>query len=198
MPPFFISARQITHEILQLCVARYAGFFIKGKIMKFSNQGIELLKQLEGHVTRGNLHIIYDDKTGRPIDGRAPLPHGATIGYGHLIKPGEDFTGGITERVATELLRADIAAAQCAVQNNITVPLTQNQYDALVIFAYNIGAKNFANSTVVKYINNPNFHSSIYPNLESAWRAWNKSGGRVMAGLNRRRDRELRLFVRGI
>lgn len=166
--------------------------------MKFSNNGIELLKQLEGCVKKGDKHIVYDDKTGRPVDGGAPLPHGATIGYGHLIKLGENFSGGITERVATELLRADIAIAERAVQNNITVPLMQNQYDALVIFAYNIGANNFAKSTVVKYINNPNFHSSIYPNLESAWRAWNKSGGRVMGGLSRRRNAELHLFVYGV
>lgn len=166
--------------------------------MKFSNQGIELLKQLEGCVKKGDKHIVYDDKTGRPVDINAPLPHGATIGYGHLIKLGENFSGGITERVATELLRADIAIAERAVQNNITVPLMQNQYDALVIFAYNIGANNFAKSTVVKYINNPNFHSSIYPNLESAWRAWNKSGGRAMGGLSRRRNAELHLFVYGV
>lgn len=166
--------------------------------MKFSNQGIELLKKLEGCVKRGNMHVVYDDKTGRPIDDDAPLPRGATIGYGHLIKPGEDFSGGITERKATELLYADIATARRAVQDNITVPLAQNQYDALVIFAYNIGANNFAKSTVVKYVNNPNFHSSIYPSLESAWRAWNKSGGHETVGLNRRRDAELRLFMRGV
>lgn len=166
--------------------------------MKFSNNGIELLKQLEGCVKKGDKHIVYDDKTGRPVYINAPLPHGATIGYGHLIKLGENFSGGITERVATELLRADIAIAERAVQNNITVPLMQNQYDALVIFAYNIGANNFAKSTVVKYINNPNFHSSIYPNLESAWRAWNKSGGRAMGGLSRRRNAELHLFVYGV
>lgn len=165
--------------------------------MKFSNNGIELLKQLESCIKKCDKHIVYDDKTGRPVDINAPLPRGATIGYGHLIKPGENFSGGITEDRATELLRADIAAAERVVQNNITVPMTQNQYDALVIFAYNIGANNFAKSTVVKYINNPNFHSSIYPNMESAWRAWNKSGGRIMAGLNRRRDTELRLFSIG-
>ena len=166
--------------------------------MKFSNNGIELLKQLEGCVKKGDKHIVYDDKTGRPVDINAPLPHGATIGYGHLIKLGENFSGGITERVATELLRADIAIAERAVQNNITVPLMQNQYDALVIFAYNIGANNFAKSTVVKYINNPNFHSSIYPSLESAWRAWNKSGGRAMGGLLWRRNAELHLFMYGV
>lgn len=162
--------------------------------MKFSNNGIELLKHLEGCVKKADKHIVYDDRTGRPVDGCAPLPRGATIGYGHLIKPGENFSGGITERVATELLRADIAATERAVQNNITVPLMQNQYDALVIFAYNIGANNFAKSTVVKYINNPNFHSTVYPNLESAWRAWNRTNGTVSKGLIKRRQRELDLF----
>ena len=86
---------------------------------------------------------------------------GATIGYGHLIKPNEDFRNGISESKATELLRADIATAERAVRDKITVPLSQNQFDALTSLAYNIGSKNFANSTVVNYINNPNFHSSV-------------------------------------
>ena len=162
--------------------------------MNFSDNGIRLLKKLEGCVKIGDMHVIYDDKTGRPINPIGMLPPGATIGYGHLIKNGENFMGGIDESVATELLRSDIAMAERAVKNNITVSLTQNQYDALVILAYNIGANNFANSTVVKYINNPNFHSSKYTTLESAWRAWNKSAGREMAGLNKRRDQELKLF----
>ena len=162
--------------------------------MKFSDNGINLLKQLEGCVKIGDKHIIYDDKTGRPVAIGTPMPRGATIGYGHLIKPGEDFRNGITESVATELLRADIAMAVCAVQDNITVQLSQNQFDALVIFAYNIGTENFAKSTVVKYINNPNFHSTVYPNLESAWRAWNRTGGVVSKGLIKRRQREIDLF----
>ena len=162
--------------------------------MKLSNNGINILKQLEGCVKLGDKHVIYDDQTGRPVNVGAPLPRGPTIGYGHLIKPGEDFKNGITETQATDLLRADVRVAECAVQNNITAPLSQNQFDALVIFAYNIGAKNFAASTVVKYLNNPNFHSAVYPTLESAWRAWNKSGGREMSGLNNRRNTEWLLF----
>ena len=163
--------------------------------MNISDRGILTLKQLEGTVKQNGKHVIYDDQTGKAIPATAPLPRGATIGYGHLIKPAEDFSGGITERVATELLRADIAAAQRVVQNNITVPLMQNQYDALVIFAYNIGANNFANSTVVKYINDQKFKSPVYPDLKSAWLAWNKSCGRVMPGLTRRRTQEWNLFV---
>lgn len=153
-----------------------------------------MLKRFEGCVKLGGKHVIYDDKTGKPVNTNEPLPKGATIGYGHLIKPGKDFRIGITENVATELLRSDIATAECAVQNNINVPLSQNQFDALVSLAYNIGAKNFATSTVVKYINNPDFHSSIYPNLESAWKTWNKSGGRVMTGLSNRRNQEWDMF----
>ena len=162
--------------------------------MRFSNNGIAILKQLEGAVICGGKHVIYDDQTGEPVPPNLPLPRGATIGYGHLIQTGEDFFHGIDEARATELLRADIATAERAVQKNITVPLTQNQYDALVIFAYNIGAANFAKSTVVKYINNPNHRSATHPTLESAWRAWNKSNGRVMTGLNKRRSQEWILF----
>ena len=169
-------------------------FDFMGAIMKFSNNGISILKQCEGCVKQNGKHVIYDDKTGKPVPPNVPLPIGATIGYGHLIKSGEDFSDGITESVATELLRADIVNAERAVDTNICVSLSQNQYDALVMLAYNIGAKNFATSTVAKYINNPNFHSTQYPTLQSAWRAWNKSGGREMAGLTARRDTEWKLF----
>ncbi len=162
--------------------------------MKFSNNGIKMLKQLEGCVKKGDRHIIYDDKNCKPVNTNKTLPKGSTIGYGHLIKAGEDFKNGITEAIATELLQQDISFAEQTVKNNITIALTQNQYDALVIFAYNIGEKNFANSTVVKYINNPKFHNIKYPNLESAWKAWNKYNGCEMTGLTKRRRQEFDLF----
>ena len=162
--------------------------------MKLSDNGIRILKQCEGRVMRNGRHVIYDDKNGQPVTTGAPLPAGATIGYGHLIKPGEDFRDGIDEDTATELLRADLGYAERAVCNAITVNLRQNQFDALVMLCFNIGARNFANSTVVKYINNPNFKSARYFNLGAAWRAWNKTGGRVSAGLIRRRGIEWELF----
>ena len=157
-----------------------------------------MLKKLEGCVKKDDIHIIYDDKTGRPVNSNEPLPRGATIGYGHLIKSGEDFRNGITETQATELLRIDIAMAERAVQNNITGSLTQNQFDALVSLAYNIGSRNFANSTVVKYINNPKFHDAKYQNLESAWRAWNRLQGKISKGLINRRQIEWNMYNQGI
>ncbi len=165
--------------------------------MKISNYGINMLKHFEGCVKTGDKHVIYDDQTGLPVNTNEPLPKGATIGYGHLIKSGEDFRNGITESIATELLLFDIATAERAIKNNITVQLSQNQYDALVSLAYNIGAKNFATSTVVKYINNPKIHSSIYPNLESAWKAWNRSQGKISNGLINRRQNEWDTYNKG-
>ena len=95
-------------------------------------------------------------------------------------------------------LQSDITAAEHAVQKYITSNLTQNQYDALVALAYNIGASVFKNSTVVKYINNPDFHSSIYSDLESAWKAWNRTQGKVSNGLINRRQNEWNLYKRSI
>lgn len=168
------------------------------KNMKMSNEGINWLKSKEDKVLdkNGN-HVVYDDQTKQPVPEGAPLPSGATIGYGHLIKPGEDFRSGITEQAATELLRDDIATAERAVRDNIMVPLTQNQYDALVSLAYNIGNGAFASSTVVQYINNSDFTSSKYPSLESAWRAWNRTQGAVSNGLINRRNYEWNMYNNG-
>ena len=167
--------------------------------MKMSDKGIEWLKDKEYKVLDkyGN-HVVYDDATGKPVNPNETLPKGATIGYGHLVKPDEDFKNGITEQQAVALLRSDIAVAERTVQNNITANLTQNQYDALVSLAYNIGASGFKNSTVVEYINNPNFHSSIYSDLESAWKAWNQTQGKVSNGLINRRQNEWNLYAAGI
>ncbi len=166
--------------------------------MKTSDNGIRTLKLCEGRVMRGDRHVIYDDKNGLPVAAAVPLPAGATIGYGHLIKPGEDFCDGIDEAAATELLRADLGHAEQAVNGAITVPLRQNQFDALVMLCFNIGVQNFANSTVVKYVNNPEFKSVRYSALPAAWRAWNRTGGHVSTGLMHRREVELNIYQNGI
>jgi len=162
--------------------------------MKFSDNGIKLLKRLEGRVKNGDRHVIYDDKSSKMVNIDDTLPRGATIGYGHLIKSGEDFRNGISESKATDLLRQDIVSVERVVQRCIKSPLNQNQYDALVLLAYNIGGDNFMQSTVVKYINNPEFRDAKYATLESAWMAWNKSRGREINGLKHRRAQEWILF----
>ena len=162
--------------------------------MKISNIGIEILKRIEGCVKIGAIHVAYNDETGQPLEYTYPLPRGATIGYGHLIKPGENFQHGITETAAIQLLRSDVAIAERAVNNCINVPLSQNQYDALVLLAYNIGPTQFSKSSVVKHINRPGHCDARYPTLESAWMAWNKSRGKTVTGLTNRRKQEWKLF----
>lgn len=77
---------------------------------------------------------------------------GYSIGYGHLIKEGENLTY-VSVAQALDLLASDVQWAQDAVLSAITVPITQNQFDALVSFAYNVGAGAFKRSTLVKRIN---------------------------------------------
>ncbi len=169
------------------------------KDMKISDKGINWLKSKENKVlNEKGIHIIYDDKTGKPVPVGEPLPDGATIGYGHLIKPGEDFSKGLTEQQALELYRQDLQDAQNIVRNNIQVPLTQNQFDALTSLAYNIGSGNFSPSTIVKYVNGANEEKLEYPTPEAAWKAWNKSRGKVMRGLINRRNDEWEMFSKGI
>ena len=166
--------------------------------MNISDNGVNMLKRLEGSIKIGNRHVIYDDKTGKPVDVNKTLPSGATIGYGHLIKNSEDFRNGISESEATELLRSDIMMSEQGINNLVCVPLNQNQFDALVLLVFNIGIKNFEKSTVLKYLNNPNFHSSAYPNLESAWKAWNRLRGGISNGLINRRQNEWNMYSCGI
>ena len=170
--------------------------------MKMSDKGIEWLKGLEGSVKVNGKHVIYDDATGKPVPAGAPLPVGATIGYGHLIKPGEDFSAGLTEQQATELLEQDLQATYNTINEQISADaisnMTQSQYDALVSLVFNIGAgsaesqnrnRGLYQSTVRKYLNDNEYKSNIYPNLEDAWRAFRNGG--ILDG---RRDAEWRLY----
>lgn len=166
--------------------------------MKISKQGIEFIKKLEGCVKINGKHIIYDDATGKPVLNTSFLPKGATIGYGHLIKAGEDFGQGLSEVQATDLLMKDINDTESVINSLVKVRLLQNQYDALVALVYNIGTRGFKNSTILKYINNSNYKSSTYNSAELAWKAWNKYCGRISYGLTKRRNAEWLLFSCGV
>ena len=186
-------------------VAHICGrFFYLQKVtdMKMSDKGIKWLKGLEGSVKVNGKHVIYDDATGKPVPAGVPLPVGATIGYGHLVKPGEDFSAGLTEQQATELLEQDLQATYNTINEQISADailnMTQSQYDALVSLVFNIGAGSAApqnrnrglyQSTVRKYLNDNKYKSNIYPNLEDAWRAFRNGG--ILDG---RRDAEWRLY----
>ncbi|MCL2629531.1 MAG: lysozyme [Alphaproteobacteria bacterium] len=117
-----------------------------------------------------------------------------TIGYGHLIQPGEIFDEPLAKAAASALLKKDVRIAEDAIKRNVIVPLNQNQFDALVSLIFNIGATAFRNSTALRYVNNPDFKSGTYPTMEQAWKAWNRGGGRILPGLVARRSDEWNLY----
>lgn len=156
-----------------------------------SANATNLLKEIEA------LHLKpYDDQTSKDI---TEWVKGATIGYGHVIAKvdWDTYKDGITEAKAATLFDTDLAPFVSAVGNAITVKITQSQFDALVIFAYNIGKSGFSGSSVVTLINDSKAKTG-YLDLESAWKAWNKSQGKVMKGLDNRRQCEWNIYSQAV
>ncbi|MBX3629566.1 MAG: lysozyme [Nitrosomonas sp.] len=162
---------------------------------QMSDQGMALLMAIESF--RGK---PYDDQTGAEISNWVK---GATIGYGHLIsqsewhQSGDLYRNGISEDQAKALLRKDLQPFVDSVNSKVTATVSQNQFDALVMLVFNIGSGNFGSSSVLKLVNDP-MAQTHYPNLESAWKAWNKSQGKMMQGLVNRRNAEWNIYSKNV
>ncbi len=113
-----------------------------------------------------------------------------TIGYGSYNRPGITAGSTITAAQAEAWLREDIAGFENHVNNVVNVELTQNQFDALVLFAFNTGAE--ANDSVWREINAGNYHQAM---IEMA--GWRSSNGQELRGLYARRNDEIELFMGG-
>lgn len=113
-----------------------------------------------------------------------------TIGWGHT---GSDVTPGmkVTQEQAEFLLSRDVAKAERAVKRLITVPITQNQFDALVSFTFNLGGGNLQASTLRKVINRGDIHE-----VPAQFRRWVFAGGKKLRGLQARREEEIALFMK--
>ena len=161
------------------------------RFLTLSSRGVSLLKAIEDLALKP-----YDDQTGKDI---TEWVKGATIGYGHLIASSnwDKYKNGISEASASSLFSSNLAPFIRTVQSKVTVSLKQNEFDALVILAFNIGNFNFSTSSVLKLVNDPTAITS-YSNLEAAWKAWNKSQGKEMRGLNNRRQAEWDIYNKNI
>ncbi|WP_019223834.1 lysozyme [Bartonella rattaustraliani] len=138
-----------------------------------SDKGLNLIKQFEGFSP-----TIYICPAGYP-----------TIGYDHVVKDDEAFPAGIDEERAIELLRQDAVVAECAVLRLIKVPLTSNQFDALVSFTYNLGSGALQSSTLRRKINRGEHNEAPEQFLR-----WVFAGGRKLKGLVIRRQAEGDLY----
>ena len=119
-----------------------------------------------------------------------------TIGYGHTDAAGDPKYAAtkslvLSEAKATEILRNDLQKYADAVSKAVTVPLNDNQFDALVSWCYNVGPGAMAGSTLVRKLN-----AGDYAAVPFELSKWNKAGGKVLPGLTRRRAAEGSLFTR--
>lgn len=111
-----------------------------------------------------------------------------TIGFGHTagVKPGQSCT----QAQAQAWLDDDLKRADDAVNHYVRVDLTQNQFDALVSFTYNVGAGNLEDSTLLRLLN-----EGDKPGASKQFLEWIHAGKQVSAGLVRRRFAEQALFL---
>lgn len=143
--------------------------------MKASDKAYALIRRFEG-----KSNTAYQDSAGV-----------WTIGYGHTggVVKGQTISDDEVER----LLAEDVAVAENAV-NAQNLNLTQDQFDALVDFVFNLGAGNFQKSTLLKKLKaDPND-----PTIYDEFLRWVYAGGVKLLGLVRRRTDEANLYFTGI
>jgi len=145
-------------------------------VKTFSAYGIQLLKRLEGCKLKA-----YLDSAGIP-----------TIGVGHIrdVEMGDQ----ITMSHAEYMLSRDLVRFEKCVNRNVRVPINQNQYDALVCFAFNLGCRSLRTSTLLKRLN-----AKKYAEAADQFLRWNKVRIKgvltVSRGITNRRKTERSLFL---
>ncbi|EPV3661267.1 MULTISPECIES: lysozyme [Enterobacter cloacae complex] len=145
--------------------------------MQTSDKGISLVKQFEGCKL-----TAYQDSVGI-----------WTIGYG-WTQPvdGKPIRAGMTikQETAERLLKTGLVSYESDVSRLVKVGLTQGQFDALVSFTYNLGARSLSTSKLLRKLN-----VGDYAGAADEFLRWNKAGGKVLNGLTRRREAERALFL---
>jgi len=139
--------------------------------MKATDNCVQLIKRFEGLYLKAYV-----------------CPAGVlTIGYGHTrgVKPGDD----INELQAEIYLREDLEEVEKQL-NHLSLPVNQNQFDALCSLVFNVGITRFMQSKMLKRIRALDRDASV------EFDDWNKAGGKVLPGLVARRGAEKELFDR--
>lgn len=146
--------------------------------MNITQNCIDIIKDTEGLETEA-----YQDTGGI-----------WTIGYGSTRPDGEPVVEGQTCTVEqAEKWLMDEINENCipTIMQHVTVPLTQNQIDALADFIYNLGEPQFMGSTLLKKLN-----TGDYEGAAAQFKRWDKDDGVVQPGLVKRRKREVELFLK--
>lgn len=155
--------------------------------MSLGSEGLKLIQDFETFESK-----LYDTDGGGHC----------TIGWGHLVHKGKCdgkenekvFLGGIKQADADSLLKKDTKVAEDAVNKKVGdlgATLTQNQFDAMVSFTYNVGTGNLANVLTACAGSDGKLDVSKIPDK---MKLYEKSAGKILVGLTRRRQREADLF----
>ncbi len=147
--------------------------------MIVNQAAIDLIKEFEG----------FEGKAYRDPVGIWTIGYGTTKAAGVGVDPRDGMT--ITQDDAERYLQLAVQKFAAKIEDLIDVPVTDNQFGALVSLAYNIGPSALAKSTVMKRLN-----AGDYQGAADAFAMWNKAGGKVLTGLTRRRAAERELFLR--
>jgi len=142
--------------------------------MKTSQQGLKLIERFEGLSLKP-----YQDCVGL-----------WTIGIGHLIGKTLPNNRTLTINECYALLASDVKKFELGVARYITAKLTQNQFDALVSFAFNLGLGTLQRSSLRQKLNRGDQEGAV-----KTWLKYNKAGGQVVKGLDLRRKAEVSLFL---
>ena len=153
-------------------------------------------KALAGIATAGAVALVAGFEGFR---SQAYLPHKddvATIGYGQTyytngrkVQMGDRISEAVARTQLNDLIKRDFVAKMA---NCVKVPLNEGEFKAFVSLAYNIGAGAFCKSTLVRKLNAGDYNGACSEILR-----WNRSGGRVLAGLQKRRFKEYQICMLG-
>lgn len=155
--------------------------------MKISEKGKKLLAQWEGYKKK-----VYKDSAGKLTIGVGHLLTQKEISSGQIVINGEpvSYKNCLTDENVIDLLGQDLIRFEQDVDRTIKVSLNQNQFDALVSFAFNVGDGAFSeNIGVVRVLN-----KGLYEAVPDELRKWRKAGGKVVTGLVNRRENEIKLW----
>lgn len=160
-------------------VSKINGLIDELKTMKTSQAGIDFISNFEGLELKA---YLCPAKVWTIGFGTTVYPNGSKVKSGDVC----------TRDQAIQFKQHDLNRFEKSVIDAVKVPINQNQFDALVSLAYNIGSSAFANSTLVKKLN-----AGDYVGASNQFDVWNKGGGKILKGLVNRRAKEKSVFLKG-
>lgn len=153
--------------------------------MTVNDATLNLITEFEGFID----HWYADPALGWKVP-TAMYGHTNATGNPPVYSSAADRKLKFTKAEAIATLKLDLQRYEKAVDSVVTVPLNANQRGALVSFTFNLGEGNLKKSTLLKKVN-----AKDWAGAAAEFAKWNKAGGKVMAGLTRRRKAESELFL---